>query len=939
MAPTPLLLRFDRFELDEANARLTRDGKALAIAPKAFNVLCALARQPGQLMSKDALLDAVWGHQHVSESVLKTIISELRDVLGDDPKAPRYIETASRRGYRFIGVSQAAPPAPAAPAEPPPRMTGRQDVLAVLRERWQQALAGKRQVVWITGDAGVGKTTLIRNLLAEVGAASCSLGQCVEQFGAAEPYMPVLEALTTLCQRDPDLPKQLRTAAPTWLLQLPQFCSESERTALRSQLAGTNQDRMMRELRECLDTYTQARPLLLITEDLHWSDPGTLQLMNYLARSSAPARMLWLASFRLTEVIAGDHPLSALRHELRLQNRVTEIPLETFSEAEVSAYFGDRFPGVAFTEDFLRTLHAHTDGLPLFVANVVDELESQGGLGTASAIKSLAVPESLAGVIEKQLVRLPRELRAMLEAAAACGIEMRAQTVADALQIDAAAVSAEFDALAARGQWLDAAAVTRLADGSFDARYGFRHALYRQVLYQRLGAVKRAQLHARIAQSMEASRKLGILVPPAELALHYESSHDLLAALRHSVDAIDVALKRFAPTEALSLSAHALEIAPKIPESPERLEYELRMCGDRGVAASQLLGVGSPEAREAFQRAQDISMRLPPAPARASEQGGLGWIHFSRGEYEEAGRIAHRLESLADARGDLVLRMVASNLGGFVAAHLGDLERATPLLERGVRCCLELGPRLLEATFIVDPEVSMRANLSLPLSHLGHIAQAKAQIAQAMARARIIEQPMATMWALWWAAALAWRLGDVAQVENIGERLQATVASHSLAQGEGPGLWLRGWALARRGKPDEGHAMILRGHERHARLGMHSGQVSVLGYATEALVIGRRWREAQRQFEDARVLAQRIGERIYLPDLLVLQGRIAQGLGDLAAARAAMRASADEAHAQSAYTLERAALEALCALEGASKDDQARLEAIKASAPEGFDVA
>src|SRR5581483_583534 len=232
--------------------------------------------------SKDALLDAVWGHQHVSESVLKTIISELRDVLGDDPKAPRYIETASRRGYRFIGVSQAAPPAPAAPAEPPPRMTGRQDVLAVLRERWQQALAGKRQVVWITGDAGVGKTTLIRNLLAEVGAASCSLGQCVEQFGAAEPYMPVLEALTTLCQRDPDLPKQLRTAAPTWLLQLPQFCSESERTALRSQLAGTNQDRMMRELRECLDTYTQARPLLLITEDLHWSDPGTLQLMNYL---------------------------------------------------------------------------------------------------------------------------------------------------------------------------------------------------------------------------------------------------------------------------------------------------------------------------------------------------------------------------------------------------------------------------------------------------------------------------------------------------------------------------------------------------------------------------------------------------------------------------------------------------------------------------------
>jgi DNA-binding winged helix-turn-helix (wHTH) protein len=95
-------VRFDGFELDEANARLTCDGRPLALAPKAFGVLCVLARNPGQLMTKAALLDAVWGHRHVSESVLKTTISELRAVLSDDPKRPRYIETASRFGYRFI---------------------------------------------------------------------------------------------------------------------------------------------------------------------------------------------------------------------------------------------------------------------------------------------------------------------------------------------------------------------------------------------------------------------------------------------------------------------------------------------------------------------------------------------------------------------------------------------------------------------------------------------------------------------------------------------------------------------------------------------------------------------------------------------------------------------------------------------------------------------
>ena len=107
MKPDPCLtrLRFDRFELDEADARLTCAGEPVALAPKPFAVLCALARTPQRLVTKNALLDAVWGHRFVSESVLKSAISEVRAALGDDPKAPRYIETASRRGYRFIAAA------------------------------------------------------------------------------------------------------------------------------------------------------------------------------------------------------------------------------------------------------------------------------------------------------------------------------------------------------------------------------------------------------------------------------------------------------------------------------------------------------------------------------------------------------------------------------------------------------------------------------------------------------------------------------------------------------------------------------------------------------------------------------------------------------------------------------------------------------------------
>ena len=108
----PVRVSFDEFELDEANACLLRNGKAVALAPTPFSLLCALARQPGALLTKDALLDAVWGHQFVSDSVLKTAISDLRTALGDNPREPRFIETVSRRGYRFIAVPAAAPAAP-----------------------------------------------------------------------------------------------------------------------------------------------------------------------------------------------------------------------------------------------------------------------------------------------------------------------------------------------------------------------------------------------------------------------------------------------------------------------------------------------------------------------------------------------------------------------------------------------------------------------------------------------------------------------------------------------------------------------------------------------------------------------------------------------------------------------------------------------------------
>ena len=202
-------VRFDGFELDEANARLLRDGQPVALAPTPFAVLCALVRQRGSLISKNDLLDAVWGHRYVSDSVLKTVISELRTAIVDDARRPRYIETVSRRGYRFIAVTSAVLPTPSPVASPlvaqavqAPLIIGRTDAFAQLRAAWNRACRGKRTIVWVAGDPGIGKTTLIDHFVSELGEVVIARGQCVEQYGAGEPYLPILEALAELCRRD-----------------------------------------------------------------------------------------------------------------------------------------------------------------------------------------------------------------------------------------------------------------------------------------------------------------------------------------------------------------------------------------------------------------------------------------------------------------------------------------------------------------------------------------------------------------------------------------------------------------------------------------------------------------------------------------------------------------------------------------------------------------
>src|SRR5215468_8463187 len=250
-------LAFGDFSLDLAKEQLLCSGEVVALTPKAFAVLRRLVEDGGHVVSREELLRVGWPNTHVSDGVLKVIIFEIRRALGDDPVAPRYIETVPRRGYRFTAPRTRLPRMPAASADVRTALVGRDALLAKLDRRLERARAGQRQLVFLSGEAGIGKTSVLDAFLARAGSDPDLLiarGACLEHYGAAEAYLPVLEAFGRLL-REPGAERVTRifeTHAPTWLVQLPWLERGEDRETLRRQLLGVTKERMLREMAEAL---------------------------------------------------------------------------------------------------------------------------------------------------------------------------------------------------------------------------------------------------------------------------------------------------------------------------------------------------------------------------------------------------------------------------------------------------------------------------------------------------------------------------------------------------------------------------------------------------------------------------------------------------------------------------------------------------------------
>ena len=887
---------FSPFRLDTRGGQLTRAGIAIPLRPKTWAVLLHLVERPGMLVSKDELLDSVWGDVAVTPDTLTKSIGELRVALGDDAKTPRFIETVHRRGFRFIGqshtqatdrVSLGASNGSVGRAP----FVGRAAELERLHELGAKAARGERQVVFVTGSAGVGKTTLVEAFLDSEAFAGpwapawIGRGGCVDQHGPREAYMPVLEALGRLAQRsDADaLLALMRRVAPTWLAQMPWLMGDDAET-IRQSLQGTRAERMLREFAVLTERLTADVLLVLVLEDLHWSDPSTVDLLSLLGQRREPARMLIIGTYRAAELVVQEHVLSKAVRTLQMRRQCVELPVHDLTPESVRDYLEARFPGAQPPPALAHVLHAHTDGNPLFVTAVVEHILSRGWVietnpgwsFTIAADKlDLGVPDDARRVIAAQVECLSPADRALLSAASVAGNVFAPQAITSALRCELDDVEMRCETWAQSQRFLRFAGSSEWADGTTALHFAFTHELYRQSVYEAIPAGHRQRLHQRIGETLATAFGDRAAEIAGELAFHFERAGDYPRALRQLRAAATCAVQRFAGREAISYLEAAIALTERLPDERERGRRELELRIALAPLLNDLCGFASEELRQNCLRAYALSTTEGSAEQRFQILYALCHVHVVRGDSTLAPATIQQLDALARQLATPEHRLMADSVWVRSAGHQGHFTEVCRMVDG------RLAPQLRERVaprppaYGADPVLATHTHHAYALWFLGHTRRAKQTMHASLAASddRAVS-PFSKAAVLALSAVLELLCRNAAQVRQLSDRLGRLAAEHSFAFWAALAAALRGWAQLQDGDLQGGIAELEAARDAHLATGAGLFSTHILAFLAEGRLRAGELSAGLKTIELALRAAEETTDRSLWPELWRLKGEL-----------------------------------------------------------------
>ena len=896
----PPCLVFGPFQLDRRDERLWRGSEAIPLPPKTFAVLCCLVTQAGQLVTKDALLEAVWPETVVSEAVVTVAMSALRRVLGDQAHTPRFIETVHGRGYRFV-APVSTPGAPGRPEQEeaprrvssptfrrPPHFVGRDAALAQLAQWWTMARQGTRQVVAIAGEAGIGKTALVNTFVAQVAATEdvwVGHGQCLDHYGAGEAYLPILEALGRL-GREPAGERfvaVLRQYAPSWLVQMPGLVPPSAWESLQRTASGATQPRMLREITEALDVLTTEHPLVLVLEDLHWSDLSTLAWLAYVARRPDPARFLLLGTYRPVDAIIRTHPIRTVMMELTQHQQGVELLLDYLSAGDVATYCRQQLREPSLSAALTPVLHQRTRGHPFFLVTIVEEMRRQGllheeavGGDIASAVGTIrsAVPQSLRHMIEQQLYQVHPEDQGLLEAASLAGRTFSAAAVAAAVHQATEDIEARLSMLAHHGRFIQACGLAEWPDGTVAAAYRFLHDLYGETLSDQVPPSRQQRWHLQIGARKETGYGAQAPEIAAELAVHFEQGRDADRALRYLQHAADNALRRSAHADAITHLTTALALLPGLPETPERTQRELVVQTTLGPALMATKGYAASEVEAAYARARELCQQVGETPQLFQALWGLWYFYLVRAEFQTARELGEQLLHWAQRVQAPALFLVAHRVLGQTLAFLGEFSTAHVHLEQEMTLYDPEQHRASAALYGQDQGVVCRSWAALTLWSLGYPDQALRCSREALTLAQELAHPFSLAYALCFAGKLCQLCRDVQAAHERATAAMALCTEQEFALYLARGTILQGWAMAEQGQGAAGLAQMRQGLVAYQVTGAAVFRPYYLAFLAEASGKLGQAGVGLALSGEALAAVHQTGERFYEAELHRIQGEL-----------------------------------------------------------------
>jgi class 3 adenylate cyclase/tetratricopeptide (TPR) repeat protein len=813
-------------------------------------------------------------------------------------------------------------------------LVGRDEELALLQRRWQQAKAGEGCVVLLSGEPGIGKSrlaqTLIERLAGEPHTRLRTFCSPHHQDHALYPTITQLERAAGFRREDTaderldkleavlaQATSNLGEAVPLLaaLLSLP----TGERYLPLDLPPQKQKEKTLRALVAQIEGLAAQQPVLMLFEDAQWSDPTSLELLDLIVDRVPALRVLLIITFRPEF----SPPWTGRPH-------VTSLGLNRLAPRQRAEMIASITGGKELPEAITEQIIDRTDGVPLFVEELTKAVVESGMLTdtgdhytAAGTLTQLAIPASLQASLLARLDRLA-PVREVAQIGAALGRQFSHELISAVAPIPPAQLD---DALA---QLVGAELIYRRGTPP-DAEYTFKHALVQDAAYGTLLRERRRQLHARIAAALEDRFPEIVAAQPALLAHHCEEAGLTEKAVDYWLAAGRRAWARSAVVEAAALLRSGLALVPALADTDQRRKTELDLQIALGQAIIGGQGWGAPGLGEAYARARELaSMLKRPRTLLIALQGEFQY-HISKPDLNRARQLATELRDLGETTGDIPTRVLGYDACTYTFNYLGELIAARECAEKALTL-YDPAHRLFYAELMSnDLLVQMLGHSHWVLASLGHLDQALSQRDATLEQARRLSHPFTLGIALFFAVFTGsfFRLEPRSLLQHADEQL-ALATEQGLGYMRAFALVERGWCLAAMGRADEGSSLVTAGSMGIEEFGFMILRPWILTLLGDACRMAGQWQAALGHLAEARRRAEETGERWFLAETLRLHGEVLGAIDDRAGAEAGYREAMAIAQQQQAKLWE---LRAAMSLARLWHDQGRRTEAHELLAP------